>query len=68
MTPNTEPNSLPPNFADWQDWRDLYTSHVAEFNASPKNYSDVLLLKIRLRRMGFVGVRLDDEVRHIKEN
>lgn len=66
--PNTEPNSLPPNFDSWMDWRDLYTSHAAEFNASPKTYSGVVLLKIRLKRMGFVGVNLEREIDFIKEN
>ena len=68
MTPNTEPNSLPPQYDDWDDWRKTYEQHAAEFNVSPKTYSDEVLLKIRLRRMGFVGVRLDDEIRYIKEN
>ena len=68
MTPNTEPNSLPPLFSDAQDWRDTYTAYVEEFRASPKNYSDEVLLRIKLKRLGFVGVRLDDEFRYIKEN
>jgi hypothetical protein len=65
--PNTEPNSLPQDFDTWQDWRDLYASHVAEFRASPKTYSDVVLLKIRLQRMGFIGLHLDREIEFVKE-
>lgn len=67
-TPNTEPNSLPPLYDDWQDWRATYADHVEEFRASPKTCSDVLMLKIRLKRLGFVGVNLDREIEFIKEN
>jgi len=66
--PNTEPNSLPPVYDGWQDWRQAYAVHVQEFNASPKTYSDVVLLRIRLKRLGFVGLHLDREVEFIKEN
>jgi len=68
MIPNTEPNSLPPLFFDVQDWRDTYAAYVERFKTSQKTYSDEVLLKIQLKRLGFVGVRLDDELRYIKEN
>lgn len=66
--PNTEPNSLPPLFDSWQDWRDRYTDNVRDFRTGPKTYSDEVLLRIRLKRMGFVGVQLDREIEFIKEN
>jgi hypothetical protein len=66
--PGTEPNSLPPLFSDVQDWRDTYATYVGEFNASAKTYSDEVLLKIHLRRLGFVGVNLANEFRHVVEN
>jgi hypothetical protein len=65
--PNTEPNSLPPMYDGWQDWRVTYAVHVREFYASPKTYSDEVLLRIRLKRLGFVGVHLDREIEFIKE-
>ncbi len=67
-TPNTEPNSLPPMYDDWQDWRAAYSVHAKEFKASSKDYSDEVLLRIRLKRLGFVGVDLEREVEFIKEN
>jgi hypothetical protein len=68
MTPNTEPNSLPPQFYDWRDWRTMYATHVETFKASPKTCSDVLMLRIRLKRLGFVGVALEREIEFVKEN
>ena len=66
--PSTEPNSLPPMYDDWQDWRGTYTTFIAEFGASQKTYSDEVLLKIRLKRLGFVGVGLEREIEFVKEN
>lgn len=66
--PYSEPNSLPSLFDSWQDWRDTYTAYVENFNASTKHYSDEVQLKIRLRRIGFVGINLDREIEFIKEN
>lgn len=68
MIPSSEPNSLPPLFSDPQDWRDTYTAYANEFKDSPKAYSDEVLLEIKLKRLGFIGVRLDAEIRYIKEN
>jgi hypothetical protein len=68
MIPSTEPNSLPSPYDDWQDWRAAYAVHVKEFNASPKTYSDEVLLKIRLERLGFVGVSLEREIEFVKES
>ena len=66
--PGTEPNSLPSMYDGWQDWRQAYAVHVKEFKASSKTYSDEVLLRIRLKRLGFVGVHLDREIEFIKEN
>lgn len=66
--PNTEPNSLPPMYDDWQDWRTAYAVHVEEFKVSPKTYSDEVLLRIRLKRLGFVGGNLSREIEFIKES
>jgi hypothetical protein len=66
-TPNTEPNSLPLSFADWKDWRAVYAGNVKAFNASPKTYSDEVLLRIRLKRLGFVGIGLEREIEFVKE-
>lgn len=66
--PNTEPNSLPAPFFDWSEWRNAYKFEVDWFNASPKNYSDVILLKICLKRLGFVGASLEREIEFVKEN
>jgi hypothetical protein len=66
MTPGTEPNSLPPLYDDWQEWRAMYATHVKEFKASPKTCSDELMLKIRLKRLGFVGVGLEREIKFVK--
>jgi hypothetical protein len=68
MMPNTEPNSLPPMYDGWQDWRQAYAVHVAEFKVSPKTCSDEALLRIRLKRLGFVGVNLEREIGFVKEN
>lgn len=66
--PNTEPNAMPPAFDSWEDWRGLYAQHVADFKATRKSASDVLQLKIRLRRMGYFGKRLEDEIEYIKND
>lgn len=66
--PHSEPNSLPTPFFDWSEWRNAYKYEVDYFKASPKTYSDVLLLKIRLKRLGFVGVNLEREIEFIKSN
>ncbi len=68
MTPRTEPNALPPLFTDPQDWRDTYAAYVEEFKSSPKMFSDVVLLEIRLKRLGYVGVNLQNELMYVKEN
>lgn len=68
MKPSTEPNSLPPLFSDVRDWRDTYSAYVEAFKASPKTYSDVVLLKIQLKRLGFVGLNLEREIEFVKEN
>jgi hypothetical protein len=68
MIPNTEPNSLPPLFDNWQEWRGTYAVCAEEFKERGKTYSDEVLLKIRLKRLGYVGVNLDREIEFIKEN
>lgn len=67
MRPHSEPNSIPPMCADRRDWRETYTAYVEEFKASPKTYSDEVRLEIRLKRLGFIGTRLYEEVKYIKE-
>lgn len=62
-----EPNALPPAYSSWHEWRTSYTEFVAEFKASPKSASDELQLKIRLQRMGYVGVRLGEEIRYVRD-
>lgn len=66
--PNTEPNSLPDHYINWEEWRDAYGYIAGQFNKSPKTCSDELLLRIRLKRLGFVGIHLDREIEFIKEN
>lgn len=61
-----EPNALPPLYESWQEWRASYAQHVADFKVSARGASDVLQLKIRLQRLGYSGVRLNDEVEFIK--
>lgn len=53
---------------DAQDSKQAYDAYVQEFKCSARNYSDEVLLKIKLKRLGYYGVRLDDEVRYIKES
>ena len=65
--PNTEPNSLPLLYVDWSEWREAYKQIADNFNKSPKTYSDEVLLRIRLKRLGFVSVHLDREIKFIKE-
>jgi hypothetical protein len=67
IMPLTEPNSLPPLFSDAQDWRHTYAAYVADFQDSAKTFADKTLLKIRLKRLGFVGANLDNEFRFIVE-
>lgn len=61
-----EPNALPSAYSSWQEWRTTYEQHVADFNASSKGVGDFLQFKIRLQRLGYFGVRLEDEVRFVK--
>lgn len=63
--PSTEPNSLPPVFDDWQDWRRAYASYVEEFKSRAS--VNETMLTINLKRLGFVGVNLDREIESIKE-
>ena len=65
--PRTEPNSLPELYLDWEEWRNAYEFIVDDFKRGPKTFSDEVLLKIHLKRIGFVGLDLDAELRHIKE-
>lgn len=65
MTPHAEPSSLPPLFNDWQEWRETYSAYVEDFKASPGNASDRVMLEIRLKRLGFVGCNLYNELTHI---
>lgn len=67
MMPASEPNALPQPYGDWSEWRESYTAYVAYFNASPKTYSDEVQLEIRLKRLGYVGTRLEAEMTYIKE-
>lgn len=62
----TEPNALPLIYSSWQEWRTTYEQHVAEFKTGNKGTSDVLQLKLRLQRLGYFGVRLEDEIRFVK--
>lgn len=68
MTPHTEPNSLPPLFTDWLDWREAYAAYVERFKTSPKTFSDGLLLELHLKLLGFAGSRLASEMTYIREN
>lgn len=68
MTPYAEPDTIPSLFNDRVDWRGVYTAYVEEYKTSAKTVSDEVLLTIRLKRLGFVGVRLQDELAHIKQN
>lgn len=68
MTPNSEPNALPNILDNWLDWRMTYAEYVEYFNASNKAASDELVLRIRLKRLGYVGTLLETEVTYIKEN
>jgi len=67
MPPNTEPNSLPPLFIDAQDWRNTYNAYVEEFRNSAKAHSDAVRLEIRLKRLGYVGANLVNELKYIKD-
>lgn len=68
MMPYSEPNSLPKPFFDWSEWRDAYKHEVDYFKSGAKTYSDEVLLRICLKRIGFVGINLDREIEFIKEN
>lgn len=50
-----------------EEWRECHAAYVQEFQNSPRGPSDELQLRIRLKRLGYVGRRLDDEIRHVKE-
>jgi hypothetical protein len=65
--PNTEPNSLPSLFDDWQDWRHAYAAFVADFKLSGKTILNEAVLEVRLKGLGFVGVNLDREIEFIKQ-
>lgn len=65
--PNTEPNSLPSIFDDWEDWRRTYATHVREFLESPRSVLSEAALEARLKGLGFVGANLSREIKYIKE-
>lgn len=66
--PRTEPNFLPTAFCDWKEWRDAYAEFTAEFKASSKTASDELQLRIRLQRLGYIGIRLNDEMNYVRSD
>jgi len=66
--PQTEPNAIPDLFTGAQDWRDTYTAYVLYYKMSPKTFSDEVQLRIRLKRLGYDGKRLEDELTYVKEN
>lgn len=68
MLPSVEPNSLPPAYDNWIEWRETYAAYVVYFNASPKTTSDMLHLEIRLKRLGFTGLNLFKELLYIQES
>jgi hypothetical protein len=63
---NTEPNSLPSFYDDWQDWRRMYAAYVTQFRVSAKTILNEAVLEMHLKRLGFVGVNLDRELEFIK--
>ncbi len=65
MTPYSEPNSLPNIFDNWLDWRMAYAEHVKAFENSRKDFSDKIKLEIRLKHLGFYGVNLQNELKHV---
>ncbi len=48
------------------DWRETYAAYVADFKNSPRGYSDEVLLSIRLKKLGYAGTRLNEELLYIK--
>jgi hypothetical protein len=62
--PSAEPNSygeLGP-----QEWRDMYAAYVFHYNTSQRTISDLVMLEIRLRRLGYAGKLLENELAHIR--
>jgi hypothetical protein len=53
---------------DAQEWRETHAAYVEDYKASPKTYSDEVLLSVRLKRLGFFNSSLKEEIRFIKEN
>lgn len=51
-----------------EEWKETYAAYVSYFNTSKKTAADEIMLSLRLKRLGFAGVRLDEEMKHIKEN
>lgn len=51
---------------DADEYREAHAAYVEDFKASPKTYSDEVLLSIRLKKLGYAGTRLDEELRYIK--
>jgi hypothetical protein len=64
--PYAEPNSFGEMTA--MEWRETYDAHVQEFKGSRKGASDYALLHIRLRKLGYFGTRLSEEITYINEN
>lgn len=67
MNPNTEPGALPGMFDNWQEWRETYAAYVAEFQRSDRTAVPIVILRKNLRRLGYAGARLDEELNFIKE-
>lgn len=65
MTPQSEPNSLPGPYVNWEEWRDGYAWIVGVFKKSENTFSDRVLLEIRLKRLGFAGLNLFREMQHV---
>lgn len=63
--PYAEPSSFPPLFSDPTEWREAYVAYVQEYQQSRKTATATLELQINLKRLGYGGVLLQNEMHYI---
>lgn len=64
--PNTEPNTLPAPFDNWDDWRAVYEDRVSTFKSGRQGRDALYELTAALQRLGYAGTNLQTELNYIQ--
>lgn len=64
--PYAEPNSVPEVFSDPAEWRAAYVECVEDYRKSKRGPADELSLELGLKRLGYSGSLLQNELTHVR--